>query len=557
MNREEILYLIPYVASFFLSAGVFLYSWRRRRVRGAGAYTWFVGGQTLSIFGFIMELVTPNLQFKIMWDKFQWLTEGTIIVVAFLVFAIQFTEYKLQRPIVFWFILLSIPAIFNLLVITDGLHHLIYPNPHLTTDYPFPDLTYDLGIVIDVFALYIYIAVIFGIFLLVRGSTQPYNLYRSQFTTIAIGFSIPVFLSVFALLNINIAPQRDVFPFSFAIGNLIVAWGLFRYRVFDIVPIARSTIIENMTDLVIVLDSRDRILDINPVALNAIEKKAPDVIGQSAKSVFAKWPQLVEEFATPKDKRIQIVLSAYEHKYHHEVQSTVLHNRQGEFIGRVFVSRDVTYHVELQNELQKLNNELEQRVGERTEQLEDAYDTTLEGWAKALELRDKETEGHSRRVTETTLSVARSMGFDEEQLVHIRRGSILHDIGKMGIPDDILRKNESLTDEERMIVYKHPQTAYDLLKPIEHLEKALDIPYSHHEKWNGTGYPRGLMREEIPLAARIFAVVDVWDALSSDRPYRKAWDREKITQYLVAESGKHFDPKVVDVFLKMVEKGEI
>lgn len=557
MNREEILYLIPYVASLFLSAGVFLYSWRRRRVRGAGAYTWFVGGQTLSIFGFIMELITPNLQVKIMWDKFQWLTEGTIIVVAFLVFAIQFTEYSLQHPIIFWSILLSIPAIFNLLMITDGLHHLIYSNPHLTTDYPFPDLTYGLNIVADVFALYIYIAAIFGIFLLVRGSTQPYNLYRSQFTTIAIGFSVPIFLSIFALFNINIAPQRDVLPFSFAIGNLIVAWGLFRYRVFDIVPIARGTIIENMTDLVIVLDSRDRILDINPVALNAIDKKASDVIGQSAKSVFAKWPQLVEEFATPQDKRILTTLSAYGHKYHHEVKSTTLYNGQDELIGRVFVSRDITYHVELQNELQKLNNELEQRVGERTEQLEDAYDTTLEGWAKALELRDKETEGHSRRVTETTLSVARAMGFDEEELIHIRRGSILHDIGKMGIPDGILRKNGPLTEEERSIVLKHPTTAFDLLKPISYLEKALEIPYCHHEKWDGTGYPRGLKGEGIPLAARIFAVVDVWDALSSDRPYRKAWDKEKIAQYMIAESEKHFDPKVVDVFLKMVEKGEI
>src|SRR5262249_33636212 len=152
----------------------------------------------------------------------------------------------------------------------------------------------------------------------------------------------------------------------------------------------------------------------------------------------------------------------------------------------------------------------------------EAYDTTLEGWAKALELRDKETEGHSRRVTGTTVAVARAMGFDEESMVHIRRGSILHDIGKMGIPDDILRKDGPLTEAERKIVQKHPSTALDLLKPIAYLEKAREIPYCHHEKWDGSGYPRGLKGEEIPLAARIFAVVDVWDALSSDRPYRSA-----------------------------------
>jgi len=191
------------------------------------------------------------------------------------------------------------------------------------------------------------------------------------------------------------------------------------------------------------------------------------------------------------------------------------------------------------------------------ENLAEAYDTTLEGWAKALELRDKETEGHSRRVTETTLIVARAMEFDEDELTHIRRGSILHDIGKMAIPDEILRKPGPLTDDERQIVMRHPQAAYDLLVRIPHLKKALEIPYSHHEKWDGTGYPRGLKQDEIPLSARIFAVVDVWDALSSDRPYREAWPKEKVAQFLRDESGRHFDPRVVKVFLALVEKGGI
>ncbi|MEP7137414.1 MAG: PAS domain S-box protein, partial [Chloroflexota bacterium] len=205
--------------------------------------------------------------------------------------------------------------------------------------------------------------------------------------------------------------------------------------------------------------------------------------------------------------------------------------------------------------LDSINAEIKREHAEAN--LAEAYDTTLEGWAKALELRDKETEGHSRRVTETTLVVARSMGFNEEALVHIRRGSILHDIGKMGIPDDILRKAGPLTEEERQIVLKHPNTAYDLLKQIPYLEQALEIPYSHHEKWDGTGYPRGLKGEEIPLSARIFAVVDVWDALTSNRPYRKAWDREEVIQYVIDDSGKHFDPHVVDIFLALVGKGEI
>jgi HD-GYP domain-containing protein (c-di-GMP phosphodiesterase class II) len=149
------------------------------------------------------------------------------------------------------------------------------------------------------------------------------------------------------------------------------------------------------------------------------------------------------------------------------------------------------------------------------------------------------------------------MGFTEEALTQIRRGSILHDIGKMGVPDDILRKHGSLTDEERIVVEKHPDTAYELLKSISFLEKALEIPHHHHEKWDGSGYPRGLKGTEIPLPARIFAVVDVWDALTTDRPYREAWSRERVRQYLADESGKHFDPKVVEIFLQLVREGKI
>jgi PAS domain S-box-containing protein len=178
-----------------------------------------------------------------------------------------------------------------------------------------------------------------------------------------------------------------------------------------------------------------------------------------------------------------------------------------------------------------------------------AYDKTIEGWSHAMDLRDKETEGHTQRVTELTLRLADSMGLNAEELVHIRRGTLLHDIGKMGVPDEILRKPGPLSDEEWVIMRKHPQLAYDMLAPIAYLRPALDIPYCHHEKWDGTGYPRGLKGEQIPLAARIFAVVDVWDALSSDRPYRKAWPEDKIRQYIKKQSAKHFDPLVVKNFL--------
>ena len=184
----------------------------------------------------------------------------------------------------------------------------------------------------------------------------------------------------------------------------------------------------------------------------------------------------------------------------------------------------------------------------------EAYDRTIEGWCKALELRDDVTEGHTQRVTDMTVSIAREMGFNAEQLVHIRRGALMHDIGKMAIPDSILKKPGSLNDREWQVMRNHPNYAYEMLHRIAFLKPALTIPYCHHEKWDGTGYPRGLKEEEIPLEARIFAIVDVWDALRSKRPYRAALPVAEVLRMIKKEKGAHFDPQVVDVFLTIVDK---
>jgi len=181
-----------------------------------------------------------------------------------------------------------------------------------------------------------------------------------------------------------------------------------------------------------------------------------------------------------------------------------------------------------------------------------AYDTTLEGWVKALDLRDHETEGHTQRVTDMTLRLARAMGVQGEDLAAIRRGALLHDIGKIGIPDHILLKPGPLTEEEWQIMRRHPVYAYEWLSPIAYLRPALEIPYCHHEKWDGAGYPRGLQGEEIPLEARIFAIVDVWDALRSDRPYRQAWPEEQAKAHIQSLAGIHFDPHVVEHFLELL-----
>lgn len=199
------------------------------------------------------------------------------------------------------------------------------------------------------------------------------------------------------------------------------------------------------------------------------------------------------------------------------------------------------------------NATLFDELNQSNTELRQAYDSTLEGWARALELRDIETEGHSQRVTGLTVQLARDMGLKGDDLINARRGALLHDIGKMGVPDAILHKPGELDEDEWSIMHKHPQYANEMLSRITYLRPALDIPLYHHEKWDGTGYPRGLEGEEIPLVARIFAVVDVWDALRSDRPYRDAWSDERALDYIKDQSGKHFDPEVVERFLELVQ----
>ncbi len=221
-------------------------------------------------------------------------------------------------------------------------------------------------------------------------------------------------------------------------------------------------------------------------------------------------------------------------------------------------AEDVTQLRTVQEALQRSHEKLENRVADRTREvislhaeLTQAYDATIEGWSRALDLRDRETEGHCRRVTETTLRLARALGLPEDALVQVRRGALLHDIGKMGVPDAILLKPGPLTGDEWAIMRRHPTFAYEMLSPIEFLHPALSIPYCHHEKWDGSGYPNGLAGDSIPLAARVFAVVDVWDALCSDRPYRPGWPADRVRAHIEAGSGSHFDPQVVAAFLAL------
>ena len=237
--------------------------------------------------------------------------------------------------------------------------------------------------------------------------------------------------------------------------------------------------------------------------------------------------------------------------------------QKDEIVGVMFVDNRAHTGIFKENDLELLsafadqagmainNAQLFDNLQAANTELEIAYEATLEGWVRALDLRDKETEGHTRRVTVMTEELAREMGIPEEELVHIKRGALLHDIGKMGIPDGILLKPSGLTQKERELMMQHPELAFKMLNRIDFLKPAIDIPYCHHEKWDGSGYPQNLQGEEIPFAARIFAVVDVWDALTSERPYREPMEIDEVRKHIQDGAGSHFDPQVVKAFLEI------
>jgi PAS domain S-box-containing protein len=305
---------------------------------------------------------------------------------------------------------------------------------------------------------------------------------------------------------------------------------------------------ENSSDLISRHDTNGTFLYVSPACQNILGYFPEELIGQSFLSYIhpedANHIQGLLSSSSWDDPTAGVPYRA-RHKNNDyiwlETTARIIYDQENHVIEIQASSRDITERKVSQVALQRAHIDLQE-----------AYDKTIEGWVVALDLRDRETEGHTQRVTEMTVKLARELGHSEEEIVHIRRGALLHDMGKMGIPDEILQKPGPLTDEEWIIMRRHPQYAYQMLSPISYLNQALIIPYYHHERWDGSGYPHGLKGDQIPLFARLFAVVDVWDALSSDRPYRTRMPPKEVTDYLQKESGRLFDPYIVEKFLPLI-----
>jgi PAS domain S-box-containing protein len=308
---------------------------------------------------------------------------------------------------------------------------------------------------------------------------------------------------------------------------------------------------ENASDMISRLTTDGKVLYVSPACETILGYKPEELTGTSSfNTIHEEDRQNVQDLFTGKPfdvARDATVTYRALHKNGNYIwletsAHAILDLKSGLIIELHSASRDITERKKAEKALQDAHKNLQE-----------AYQRTIEGWVRALDLRDRETEGHTQRVTELTIKVAGTLGFSDEELSHIRRGALLHDMGKMGIPDEILQKPGPLNEIEWEKMRQHPRYAYEMLSPIAYLQPALDIPYCHHECWDGSGYPRGLKGEEIPLVARLFAIIDVWDALCSDRPYRKKVPQQEVIAYLRKNSGQLFDPTLVDVFISIME----
>jgi PAS domain S-box-containing protein len=371
MNQAELLYLLPYLVSLVVFGAIFGYTLRNHYIRGAPAFAWLIGGQMLTTIGALLELFSPSLETRLLWDSIQSLSTGFLVVLPFLFFTVQLTKHATRFASILFAVVLTLLGIFAALILTNDIHHLFYQNARLTTHGPFRELTYDVSFASFAFLfLCVYGANFYGIGLLIRRAFEPQYAFRMQFLIIALGFLIPLIFSFLALAGIQSRPEQNAAPLASALGGLVAAWGLFRYGVFDIARLARAQTIESLEDLIVVLDPRNRIVDINQAALAFLEKPKPNVVGRIFEVAFARWPELTNIIRNPFVQKKEILTTMDDRILFLDVDVSPIVDRKREVIGRIIVIRDQTKLKTLEASYEKLANELEQRVQKRTEELQ-------------------------------------------------------------------------------------------------------------------------------------------------------------------------------------------
>jgi PAS domain S-box-containing protein len=390
MDEQAIVHLIPYIISFFISTGVGFYARHRRQVGGALPFALLAWSEAFWTFGYILELIGSTLETKMFWDNVQWI--GTFAVpLTLLGFALDYTDQRLGHRRLLWRGLLGLAGLWLFIVFVFPRHHLVRPDAWLVPGHPFSTLVYDFGPLIWLMSGYAYAVFFLALMFLIGYFIQAQPIYRVQIGIILLGVCIPLVGSVLTLLNISLTANRDNSPFTFALGNLIVAWGLFRYRLFDLVPVARNLVVDSINDMVIVLDSQTRVVDLNTAARRALQPGS--AIGLPAREVFGNWPDLVARFEGVEQTRVEVEAEVDGISRHFDLRISALHDRIGSRTGTVIVLRDVTERKRAEQELEHYREHLEELVEQRTAELLSARTALFrERQRLAQELHDSVTQ---------------------------------------------------------------------------------------------------------------------------------------------------------------------
>ena len=390
MDEQAIVYLIPYIISFLISTGVGFYAWHRRQVGGALPFALLAWSEASWTFGYILELIGSALETKMFWDNVQWI--GTFAVpLALLAFTLDYTDQRLPYSRLVWRALVVLTGVSLFIVFVFPQYHLVRPDAWLVPGHPFSTLIYDFGPLIWLMSGYDYAVFLLALMLLIGYFIQAQPIYRVQIGIILLGVCIPLVGTVLTLMNISLTPNRDNSPFTFALGNLIVAWGLFRYRLFDLVPVARNLVVDSINDMVIVLDSQTRVVDLNTAARRALQPEP--AIGSPAREVFGNWPDLVARFEGVEQTRVEVEAGVNGINHHFDLRISALHDRIGGRTGTVIVLRDITERRRTEQELEHYREHLEELVEQRTAELLSARTALFrERQRLAQELHDSVTQ---------------------------------------------------------------------------------------------------------------------------------------------------------------------
>lgn len=480
--------------------------------------------------GYLFSLGAEGLSIKILWTKFQYLGFEFVPPLWFLVIW-RYTQHEIRnrRSLLLIFFL---PLLTILFAWTNQFHGLLWQEAATHGHLGFSVLETGRGPWWFVDTLYSYSLISGGVYLLLRDTIRLPSLYKKQALVLLAGVSVPVAGNLAYLTGLT--HHIDPAPLTFSITGLVFAWGISHYRLFGVVPVARSKLLDEMNLGTLVMDKEGLLLSANPAGCSILGLDQAD-IGEPIEELLLDHPKLLNYLSHRERTQDEVAISTGGETSYFDFKLTPLESEKGHTSGWLAQFYDVTSRVKAEDRLREVTIE------------------TMEALAKTVEVKDAYTREHLDRVEDYSLQLAERLGVPEERREQLRFAAVLHDIGKVRVPDGILNKQDGLTDEEYDKMKTHAEVGQSIVGQVSYLQQAAKIVGQHHERFDGSGYPKGLQGDEITLEARILSVVDAYDAMRSDRPYREALPKEEALRELRENKGTQFDPRVEDEFLKLLE----